>query len=199
MIFDSSHALFLAEVFGVLVMPGPTNSLLFVSGTARGLRAGLHLPVAELTAYLMTISVLVFLVGPAALGHSILSQLLRVVCGIYLVQMAVFLWRSGQPAADARHPITFRRIFVTTLVNPKNLLFAFVIFPPPGLGADAMLLSFVSFSGICLFAGLGWIAAGGLLRSTTASTIHLHHFYRGEAFVLAGFAIMILLSAYYSL
>jgi hypothetical protein len=28
--------------------------------------------------------------------------------------------------------------------------------------------------------------------------MHLHHFYRGEAMLLAGFAIMVLLSAYYA-
>ena len=126
------------------------------------------------------------------------SQLLRVLCGIYLAYMAIFLWRSGQPTPDARHPITSLRIFFTTLVNPKNLLFAFVIFPGQSAGSDAMLLSFASFSVICFAAGSGWIAAGALLRSAAPSKMHLHHFYRGEAFLLAGFAIMILLSAYYS-
>ncbi len=198
MIFETSYALFLAEVFGVLAMPGPTNSLLFVSGATRGLRGGLHLPFAEVTAYLMTLSVLIFVVGPAAEGHSIVSQLLRVLCSIYLAHMAVFLWRSRQPTPDAGHPITSLRVFLTTLVNPKNLLFAFMIFPAPSPGSDAMLLSFASFSIICIMAGLAWIAAGAVLHSVGASKIQLHHFYRGEAFLLAGFAIMILLSAYYS-
>ena len=35
MILETNQAVFLAEVFGVLAMPGPTNSLLFVSGATR--------------------------------------------------------------------------------------------------------------------------------------------------------------------
>ena len=198
MILESNQAIFLAEVFGVLAMPGPTNSLLFVSGATRGLRAGLHLPVAEVTAYLITISLLVFVIGPFAEAHSIVSQLLRILCSIYLAYMAVFLWRSRQPQSDAGHPITYLRIFLTTLVNPKNLLLAFVIFPKRGAGSDAMLLSFVSFSITCIIAGSAWIAAGAVLHSAGTSRLHLHHFYRGEAYLLAGFAIMILLSAYYA-
>ena len=196
MILETTHTLFLAEVFGVLAMPGPTNSLLFVSGATRGLRAGLHLPVAEVTAYLMTISALVFVVGPAAEGHSIVSQLLRVLCSLYLAQMAVRLWRSGEPRPDAGHPITSLRIFLTTLVNPKNLLFALIIFPGPGAGSDVMMFYFASFSGVCIIAGLSWLAAGAVIQSATASRMHLHQFYRGEAVLLAGFAIMVLVSAY---
>src|SRR5690349_17948343 len=71
---DSNHALFLAEVVGILAMPGRPNSLLFVSGATRGLRAGLHLPVAEVTAYFITISLLLFVLGPAAEGYSIVRQ-----------------------------------------------------------------------------------------------------------------------------
>ena len=72
------------------------------------------------------------------------------------------------------------------------------IFPERGGGSDAMLLSFVSFSITCIIAGSAWIAAGAVLHSAGTSRMHLHHFYRGEAFLLAGFAIMILLSAYYA-
>jgi len=195
---DSTDALFLVEVLAVLAMPGPTNSLLFVSGATRGLRAGLHLPVTEVMAYLISLSLLVFVIGPSAEGHSIVSHVLRVLCGVYLAYMAVFLWRSGQPTSDAGHPITALRIFVTTLVNPKNLFLAFVIFPAPSAGSEALLLAFVSFSLICILAGSAWMAAGAFLHSVGASKMPLHHFYRGEAFLLAGFAIVILLSAYYS-
>jgi threonine/homoserine/homoserine lactone efflux protein len=155
------------------------------------------LPLAEVTAYLISISVLIFMVGPAADGHSIMSQLLRVVCSIYLAQMAVWLWRSGQPTVDAGHPITFLRVLLTTLVNPKNLLFAFIIFPASSSPSEEMVFSWVSFAIICTAVGSGWIAAGALLHSRDATQIHLSWVYRGEACVLIGFAILILISTYY--
>jgi threonine/homoserine/homoserine lactone efflux protein len=198
MILETNQAVFLAEVFGVLAMPGPTNSLLFVSGATRGLRAGLYLPLAEVTAYFVTLSLLILVVGPAAEGHSILSQLLRVLCSLYLAQMAIWLWRSGQRRPDADHPITSLRIFLTTLVNPKNLVFAFAIFPAPAAGSGVMVSSFVGFSVICIIAGFSWIAAGAIIQSAAASRMHFHHFYRGEAVLLAAFAIMVLVSAYYA-
>jgi threonine/homoserine/homoserine lactone efflux protein len=198
MILDSSQALFLAEVFGVLAMPGPTNSLLFVSGATRGLRASLSLPFAELTAYLISLSMLLLVVGPAAKGHTTVGQLLRVLCSMYLAQMAVWLWRSGTPLVDAGHPITFPRVFLTTLVNPKNLLFAFVIFPAPQVGFSTMLPCWAGFAAICAAAGYGWVAAGALLHSTGTPKMHMSWVYRGEACVLVGFAIAILISAYYS-
>jgi len=42
MVIFNSHAIFLLAVLGLLAMPGPTNSLLFVSGTTRGFRASAH-------------------------------------------------------------------------------------------------------------------------------------------------------------
>jgi len=198
MIIENTQALFFVEVFGVLAMPGPTNSLLFVSGATRGLRAILHLPLAEVTAYLITISLLVFVVGPVAKDHAAVGQLLRVLCSIYLAQTALWLWRSAQPSVDAAHPINALRIFLTTLVNPKNLVFAFAIFPAPAAGSGVMVSSFVGFSVICIIAGFSWIAAGAIIQSAAASRMHFHHFYRGEAVLLAAFAIMVLVSAYYA-
>jgi threonine/homoserine/homoserine lactone efflux protein len=36
MLIDTNQTLFVLEVIGVLAIPGPTNSLLFVSGVSRG-------------------------------------------------------------------------------------------------------------------------------------------------------------------
>jgi threonine/homoserine/homoserine lactone efflux protein len=198
MVIYNSQAIFLFAVLGVLAVPGPTNSLLFVSGATRGFRVSAPLILAELGAYLISISFLVFVIEPATRAHSTISQLLRVLCSIYLAQMAVWLWRSGEQKAPASHPITFHRVFLTTLVNPKNLIFAFGIFPLPSAESNEMFPSLVSFSAICTAAASGWIAAGALLHSTGAHKLHLNWFYRGEAFLLAGFAIVILVSAYYS-
>ena len=194
---DKAQAIFLVEVLGVLALPGPTNSLLFVSGVSRGFRASLHLILAELGAYIITISLLVFVLEPASRNYSTVSQLLRVLCSLYLVYVAFWLWRSGEREVPASHPINFRRVFLTTLVNPKNLIFAFGIFPIPSAGSNGMLPYLVSFSAICIGVACGWIGGGALLHSTGAHKLHLNWFYRGEAILLAGFAIVILFSAYY--
>ena len=194
---DTNQAIVFLEVLGVLAIPGPTNSLLFVSGVSRGVQASLSLIVAEVTAYMLSISTLMFVLEPALRVHSTVSQLFRVLCSFYLAQMAVSLWRTGGRDVHDSHPITARRVFLTTLMNPKNLVFAFGIFPLPSEGVHDLLPYLAGFSVICTAVACGWIAAGATLHTTGASKLHLSWFYRGEAFLLAGFAIVIFLSVYY--
>jgi threonine/homoserine/homoserine lactone efflux protein len=194
---DTSHALFLLEVLGLLAIPGPTNSLLFVSGVTGGLRANLKLILAELAGYLISISLLVCLLEPASRSHSTTSQLLRVLCSLYLAHMALWLWRSGARDVHDADLIGFRRVFLTTLLNPKTLIFAFAIFPAAYAQSHKIIPYFMGFSVICAAVACCWIAGGALLHSVGAHKSHLDYFYRGEAFLLAGFAIVILVSAYY--
>lgn len=193
---DTTQALFAVEVLGVLAIPGPTNSLLFVSGVSRGFRTSLNLIFAEVGAYLISISSLVLVLEPVTRTYSTLPQLLRVACSIYLVHLAIRLWRSGRQKIQDSHPITVQRVFFTTLMNPKNLIFAFGIFPIPSAGSGELLPYLTGFSAICIVVASGWIAAGALIQSNTAQRIHLGWVYRGEAFLLAGFAIAIFVSAY---
>jgi len=149
MAIDTNQALFVLEVLGVLAIPGPTNSLLFVSGVSRGFRASLNLILAEVAAYIISISLLVFVLEPVTRSHSTVSQLIRVVCSLYLAQLAIWLWRSGGHEAPTIHPITVRRVFLTTLMNPKNLIFAFGIFPTASAGSSELLPYLAGFSAIC--------------------------------------------------
>ena len=122
MLADGTQAaLFVVEVLTVLAIPGPTNSLLFVSGVSRGFQASLKLIVAEVGAYLISHSVLISALKPVTSAYPAMPQLLRVACSIALVYVAVKLWQSGAPAAPAAHPITVHRVFLTTLMNPKVL------------------------------------------------------------------------------
>ncbi len=195
-VIDTTHVLFVVEVLGVLAIPGPTNSLLFVSGMSRGFQASLKLILAEVGAYLISISSLVLVLEPVTRTYSTVPQLLRVACSIYLIHLAIRLWRSGGQEIQDSHPITVRRVFFTTLMNPKNLIFAFGIFPTPSTGASELFPYLAGFSGICTGVASGWIAAGAMIQSNTAQRIHLGWVYRGEAFLLAGFAIVIVVSAY---
>jgi threonine/homoserine/homoserine lactone efflux protein len=153
--------------------------------------------VAELGAYLISLSLLVFVVVPASQSHSAISHVLHLVCSAYLVYVAFWLWRSGEQEIQTSHPITFSRVFLTTLVNPKNLIFAFGIFPATSTAPHGMLPYLSGFSVICTGVGCCWIAAGMLLHSTGAPKPHLNWLYRGEACLLVGFAVLILFSAYY--
>jgi threonine/homoserine/homoserine lactone efflux protein len=195
---ETSQSIFLLEVLGMLAVPGPTNSLLFVSGVTRGFGRSLRLILAEVTAYLISLSFLLLVLQPLTKGHSTVTQLLRVVCSMYLAYVAVGLWRSGTQDIDESHPITFLRVFLTTLVNPKNLIFAFGIFPASPTDAYGILPYLGSFSAICTAVGCGWIAGGALLHATAAHKAHFTWFYRGEACMLVGFALVILISAYYA-
>lgn len=190
-------ALFVVEVLTVLAIPGPTNSLLFVSGVSRGFQASLKLIVAEIGAYLISLSLLMSALKPVISAYPTTPQLLRVACSIALVYVAVKLWQSGGPATPAAHPITVRRVFVTTLMNPKNLIFAFGIFPPPTTGFSDLLPYLAGFAAICACVACGWIAAGAWLHSRAADQLRLQWVYRSEACLLGGFAIMLVVSAYY--
>ena len=80
----------------------------------------------------------------------------------------------------------------------RSLIFALGIFPAAGAGANELLTSLTWFAAVCTAVACGWIAGGAFLHSTGAHKTHLNWLYRGEAFLLAGFAIVILVSAYYS-
>jgi threonine/homoserine/homoserine lactone efflux protein len=198
MVVDSTEfALFTVEILGLLTIPGPTNSLLFVSGITRGFRSNLNLVLAVVGAYVISISLLLFILEPVTSTHPLLPQALRIFCGIYLLHVAVRLWQSEGRAALPHQVITFHQVFVATLLNPKNFIFAFGIFPVPSAGFSDTLPYLAGFSVICPGVAFSWIAAGALLQSKIARRIQLPWLYRGEAFLLAGFAIVIFASAYY--
>ena len=77
-VIDTTHAMFVVEVLGLLAIPGPTNSLLFVSGMSHGFRASLNLILAEVGAYFISISSLVLGLEPVTRTYSTVPQLLRV-------------------------------------------------------------------------------------------------------------------------
>ena len=75
------------------------------------------------------------------------------------------LWRqSGLPIADAR-PIGPLRVFVTTLLNPKAIIFAFTLLPlGQSDGLVAALPRLGALSVLIVLIGTCWIAAGSSLQ-----------------------------------
>jgi threonine/homoserine/homoserine lactone efflux protein len=161
----NSVAFAVASLF-VLFTPGPTNTLLLASATSVGFRRSLLLPLAEVAGYMTALTVLILGVGPLVRSVPVLAMALKLGCAAYLVLLSVMLWRRVGETSAAGSPITPSRVFIATLLNPKALVFAFLIVPfafdrdwtkpLPYLGALSLMIAFAGFS---------WITAGELLGS----------------------------------
>src|SRR5215471_15611701 len=121
--------LFVAAASVLLFMPGPTNTLLLTSGAAAGWRSSLPLVLAELSGYATAIALLVLGVGPIIRAVPSLGAAFKVAAACWLLFMAATLWISGSLASQQREGLEPKGVFLTTLMNPKALVFAFVVVP----------------------------------------------------------------------
>ena len=104
---------FAAAALSLLATPGPTDTLLATSGAEVGLRRSLPLLGAELGGYLLAILLFARPDRPADGGKSCFRG------GVYLLYLAWALRRRGARQTSAGDAITFPRVFVTTLLNPR--------------------------------------------------------------------------------
>jgi threonine/homoserine/homoserine lactone efflux protein len=175
----------------VLATPGPTNTLLLTAGAASGLRA-LRLIPAEVLGYLTTIVIVGYFVGDLARTAPGFAVLLRIIVAGYLLTLAVRLWRAGLQAGTGARLITFRDVLVTTMLNPKALVFAIGIIP---VHAPNSTVYFAAFVVMVIAAGSSWAVIGiGLTRGVLpASSKQLVA--RAGAMVITGFAGYLVISA----
>jgi len=159
--------LFTLAVLTLLATPGPTNTLLLTAGAADGARSFRLIP-AEVAGYLVAIVTIGFVVGPYVAEIPGLGLALRLLIAGYLIWIAVRLWRRGVTNLATDRLIRLRDVFVTTLLNPKALLFALGIVP---LHESDGLAYLAAFSLMVVAVGAGWITIGisirrGLLSET---------------------------------
>lgn len=155
-------AAFVSAVLALLLAPGPTNTLMALAGAQRGPRQVLRLLPAELSGYLTTILPLVWL-GPQLLDRvPALAISLKLAAAVWVMVLAVRLWSAPGPAQGASG-VSARGIYLTTVLNPKALIFGLVLLPPfqdaafaPRLGLFCLLVGAVA---------LLWGAAGSLISA----------------------------------
>lgn len=159
-------ATLLLALLGLLLTPGPTNTLMLLSGADRGFRAALRLIPVELSAYLLTVTPLLLLAGAAAPQLAALRPAIALAAGLWVLMLAVNLWR--RPATGAEIPlVTPRQLFVTTLLNPKALIFGLVLLPGTAPATGLAVFSLLVVAVALLWAGLGAV----LPRTEAASPI----------------------------
>jgi threonine/homoserine/homoserine lactone efflux protein len=151
---------FALAVLAILGTPGPTNTLLATSGALVGARRSLPLILAEVAGYLLAIGCLHLVLGAVLAAYPAVNTVLRLLIGAYLLFAAFDLWTRRDVFEGTASGISVARVFVTTLLNPKAIVFAFGVIPLSKPNAAPYVLAFVAF---VVLAALSWIAIGALI------------------------------------
>jgi threonine/homoserine/homoserine lactone efflux protein len=156
----SDPLLYVLAVLTLLGTPGPTNTLLATAGAMAGIRRSLPLLIGELGGYLIAIAAIRLVLGPVFAAYPPLAVALKLAVAAYLAWIAIRLWLRGAALTGAGRAVTIRSVFVTTLLNPKALIFSLGIIP----ASDANLPWFIAgFAAMVITVGLTWIVIGAVI------------------------------------
>ncbi|MGI4746523.1 MAG: LysE family translocator [Janthinobacterium lividum] len=187
---------FAVTVLVLLAVPGPTNSLVATSGAVAGVRRSLKLVPVEVAGYLIAVTALGLLLRPIMASFPGLAMILRGVVGIYLLVLAVKLWRQGQRSmihetdAAAAGAIGITQVFVTTLLNPKAIVFALGIIP---FGSHLLPAYLAGFAVLIAVVATAWIVTGATLGRAAHRRGRGHVVPRVGAATIGAFAIVMML------
>lgn len=183
---------FIIVALALLATPGPTNTLLATSGAASGFRRSLVLLLGEFVGYMIAIAFLIAVMGPIVARMPNFGLALRIASGLYLLHVAWKLWGHTEAMLLSKGGVSLRQVFVTTLLNPKALIFAFAIIPFGSTGdiwKSAPWLAALSL--LIVIVGSCWIAAGSALQKGMGTRASALKCCRAGAIVLTLFAALI--------
>ncbi len=170
----------------ILVIPGPTNTLLFVSGLHARLRRTLPLVAAEALGYVMAISAFGFLLASASGRLTWLIAAIKAGCAVYVGYLAMKMWTQSDLVKErADRIVTARDVWVATLMNPKGLLFASTIFPVEAFRtAQHFSVTMICFLAILIPIGAGWASLGSACNESDSLIAHTPRLLRSASLVL---------------
>ena len=176
----------------LLIMPGPTNTLLATSGATVGFQRSTPLLLGELAGYIVSILLIEFVLGPTMSRAPSTALMLRAAAGAYLMVLSIKLWTA--PFVLAHAVISLRQVFVTTLLNPKAFVFALVIIP---FGLPQASFYFSGFTAIVPAIGTLWIVIGTLLGRNTQPR-YMKAFPKAASVILAIISATLIGSAFFT-
>ncbi|MFO1091538.1 MAG: hypothetical protein U1E46_18335 [Hyphomicrobiales bacterium] len=180
---------FVLAAAALLATPGPTNTLLAASGAVRGIAASLPLLAAELLGYLVSINALGALIGPLLAHAPGAATALHVAVSLYLLFVAWSLWKAPAEEFAAAYPVTWAKVFVTTLLNPKAAVFAFGLAPAGTFASVAGAAAWLPvLAPMIVAAGFLWIAIGAMARRGLSAPARV--WYRAGAVAMVAFALV---------
>lgn len=177
---------FIAASILVLATPGPTNTILAACGASLGFRRAAILPLAEAIGNLLAISCFVAFAAMMRGNHAAIA-VVRLAAAGWLTYSAYRLWRTPFEPDPAVRDAAFRRVLLTTIVNPKAMLVGTILIPA-GIGMSAAAWIGI-YAALSTLAGLGWVLLGSLLPSGVR-----RHAYKVASVVLGGFSLVAIAS-----
>jgi threonine/homoserine/homoserine lactone efflux protein len=191
MLSTSSAMLFVLGTVVILIMPGPTNTLLAAAGLRQGVRRSARLTAAELVGYLVSISIWGHFLVHVAHSLTWLPMLVRIASSLYIAYLAVRMWRTAVALpSSTQQVIGMRTLLVATLLNPKGILFASAIFPAVAFASfPAYLEAMTLFTLMLIPIGLAWVAFGAALGSGRLVWLSPARVQRAASIVLGTFSL----------
>jgi len=174
----------------VLVVPGPTNTLLLSSGLKVGVRRTSPLIAAEALGYVTSIALWGFFLSALSTSRPWLPVVVKLLSSGYILYLAVKIWRqSGALQHVAAGPVSLRDMFITTVMNPKALLFASTLFPLAAFQSAAYFGQTIAvFLVVLVPIAIGWSYLGMLLTARRAWASHTPTLLRAASLVLVTFS-----------
>ncbi len=186
----------LSLVLGIatlLATPGPTNTLLLAAGAHRGMARSLDLVAAELTGYLIAITMWTMIGRPLIAQFPAVLLGFKLAAAVYLLWCAARFWRPALADRSRHGGFSAGRVLQVTLLNPKAVIVAFVL-----LAGRPLLPGLALFVMVAIPIALVWLFAGERLGRAAGERLSAVAVNRIAAVGYAGFAGMLALSAAHS-
>lgn len=179
--------LFVLAMMAVLMTPGPSNALLASSAHQQGMAKTIVLVPAELMGYFYAINIWALIIHLSAPVWPNLIHILHFLSIVYVLWLAFHLWKSAHlQQHNQKHPsIQPRELFLTSLKNPKAILFAAGIFPIETWNSPLnFVMVFAVFALVLLPVALFWMSFGRAILSGQNQKIKADLLYKGSALML---------------
>ncbi|PIB52011.1 threonine transporter RhtB [Pseudomonas sp. 2588-5] len=179
----------------LLLMPGPTNTLLLRSGLLAGFKRAWPLSLLECLAYLLQISFWGYLLGHLGDSAPWGLKLVQFASVCYLIRTAYLLWcnpdETLKSAPEAR--VSSLHFFLLTLINPKGLLIVSFIVPLQTFADVALYMQFVAqFTLVVVPVGCVWVLFGARIKRRGYAWLTPHTINRTASVVIGLFTLAIL-------
>ena len=143
----------------------------------------------ELGGYAIAITVWTEIVGAVATSQPLVPVVAKFVAAAFLVWSAWKLWDGAGRSDLPQRGITLSRVFATTLINPKGLVFAFAIFPQVGFVGRVPYLGV--FAVLVVATAIGWMSLGAVVARSSRGLLTSSRVERVTAVALAVFAMLL--------